>query len=65
MDRPGLKRVPEGSGEHGKMEGTGCEIVWCPNDTLGYGIGDNNDSELSLLWSCTATVCLKALVKSH
>ena len=27
MDRPGVCQVPEGSGEQGKMEETGCEIV--------------------------------------
>ena len=26
MDRPGVRQVPEGSGEQGKMEETGCEI---------------------------------------
>ena len=27
MDRPGIWQVPEGSGEQGKMEETGCEII--------------------------------------
>ena len=27
MDRPGVRQVPGGSGEHGKMEETGCEII--------------------------------------
>ena len=27
MDRPGVCQVPEGSGEQGKMEETGCEII--------------------------------------
>ena len=27
MDRPGDRKVPEGSGEQGKMEKTGCEII--------------------------------------
>ena len=26
MDRPGVRQVPEGSGEQGKMEETGCEV---------------------------------------
>ena len=26
-DRPGVRQVPEGSGEQGKMEETGCEII--------------------------------------
>ena len=27
MDRPGVRQVPVGSGEQGKMEETGCEII--------------------------------------
>ena len=27
MDRPGVRQVPEGSGEQGKMEKTGCKIT--------------------------------------
>ena len=27
MDRPGVCQVPEGSGEQGKMEETGCEVI--------------------------------------
>ena len=27
MDRPGVRQVPEGSGEQEKMEKTGCEII--------------------------------------
>ena len=27
MDRPGVRQVLEGSGEQGKMEKTGCEII--------------------------------------
>ena len=27
MDRPGVRRVPEGGGERRKMEKTGCEIT--------------------------------------
>ena len=27
MDRAEVRHVPEGSGEHGKMEKTGCEII--------------------------------------
>ena len=33
MDRPGVRQVPEGSGEQKKMEGTGCEVN--PNDPRG------------------------------
>ena len=27
MDRPGIRQVPEGSGEQEKMGETGCEII--------------------------------------
>ena len=27
MDRPGIRQVPECSGEQGKMEKTGCKII--------------------------------------
>ena len=27
MDRPGVRQVPEGSGEQRKMEKTGCKII--------------------------------------
>ena len=27
MDRPGVRQVPEGDGEQGKMEETGSEII--------------------------------------
>ena len=30
MDRPGVRQVQEGSGELGKMEETGCEIICAP-----------------------------------
>ena len=30
MDRPGVRQVPEGSGEQGKMEETGCGICGAP-----------------------------------
>ena len=27
IDKPGVRQVPEGSGEQGKMEETGCKII--------------------------------------
>ena len=38
MDRPGARQVPEGSGEQGKLEETGCKakvIYGAPNDPHG------------------------------
>ena len=34
MDRPGVRQVPEGSGEQGKMEKTGCKIMRGASTTL-------------------------------
>ena len=34
MDRPGVHQVPEGSGEQGKMDETGCEISVVPKRPL-------------------------------
>ena len=34
MNRPGLRQVPEGSGEQGNMEETGCEIICGAPTTL-------------------------------
>ena len=34
MDRPGVRQVLEGSGEQGKMEKTGCEIICGAPTTL-------------------------------
>ena len=34
MDRPGVRQVPEGSGELGKMEKTGCKIICGAPTTL-------------------------------
>ena len=34
MDRPGVRQVPEGTGEEGKMEETGREIICGASTTL-------------------------------
>ena len=34
MERPGVRQVPEGSGEQRKMEETGCEIIYGAPATL-------------------------------
>ena len=34
MDKPGVWQVPEGSGEEGKTEKTGCEIIFGALTTL-------------------------------
>ena len=36
MDRPGVRQVPEGGGEQGKMEKNWLRNhLWCPNDSRG------------------------------
>ena len=39
MDRPGVRQVPEGSGEQGKMEKTGCKIICGAPTTLAVKVG--------------------------
>ena len=34
MERPGARQIPEGSGEQGKMEETGCKIIFGAQTTL-------------------------------
>ena len=34
MDRPGVRQVPEGSGERGNMQKTGCKIICGAPTTL-------------------------------
>ena len=46
MDRPGVRHVPECSGERGKMEKTGCEIICGAPTTLGEGIDDDDDDDV-------------------
>ena len=36
MERPGVRQVPEGSGEQTKMEKTGCKIICGAPTTLAY-----------------------------
>ena len=34
MDRPGVRKVPEGSGEQRKIEKTGCDVICDAQTTL-------------------------------
>ena len=38
-DRPGVRQAPEGSGEMGKMEETGCEVICVAPTTLAVNRG--------------------------
>ena len=50
MDRPGVRHVPEGSGEQGKMEETGCEIICGAPSTLAV-------KELMMMMMINVSVC--------
>ena len=43
MFRPGVRKVPEGSGEQGKMEKTGCEIICGAPTTWRYETKHTNE----------------------
>ena len=50
MARPGVRQVPEGSGEQGKIEETGCEIICSASTSFAVkGIDDDGDDRLALL----------------
>ena len=46
MDRPGVRQVPEGSGEQGKMEETGCKIICGAPTTLAVEIYHDDEEEI-------------------
>ena len=47
MDRPRVRQVPEGGGEQGKMEKTGCKIICGAPTTLAVkGIDDDDDDDI-------------------
>ena len=49
VDRPGVRQVLEGSGEQGKKEETGCELICgVPNDFRGCEIDDDDDDSPSI-----------------
>ena len=46
MDRPGVRQVPEGSGEQGKIGETGCDIICGVPTTLAVkDDGDDDDDD--------------------
>ena len=54
-DRPGVRQVPEGFGEQGKMEKIGCKIICGAQATLAVkGLmmmdGDGDDVSMHGLW---------------
>ena len=52
MDRPGVRQVPEGSGEQGKMEKMGCKIICGARTTFAVKglmmIDDDDDDDVVL-----------------
>ena len=66
MDRPGVQKVPEGSGEQRKMEKTGCKIICGVPTTLavkGLMMMMMTDNFKVLVLSaqlCTVVQCVRA-----
>ena len=52
MDRPGVHQVPAGSGEQGKMEENGCEIICCAPKTLAV-----KGQMMMMMMMMTMTIC--------
>ena len=56
MDRPGVRQVPEGSGEQGKMAGTACEIICGAPTTLAVKglmmMMMMKETQTAVVWSC-------------
>ena len=47
MDKPGVRQIPEGSGEQGKMEKKWLQNhLWCPSDPHVQGIDDDGNAVL-------------------
>ena len=57
MDRPGVRQVPEGSGEQGKMEKTGCKIICGAPTTLAV-------KELMMMMMIIRTICFSVVFLS-
>ena len=55
MDRPGVRQVPEGSGEQEKMEETGCEIILVPQRPSRSRRDDDVDDEFESFHKFTST----------
>ena len=54
MDRPGVQQVPDGNGEQGKMEKTGCKLICSAPTTLAVkGLMMMMISAPIVLWSGT------------
>ena len=62
MDRPGVRQVPEGSGEQGKMGKIGCKIICGAPTTLAVlidGVDDDDDDVCICARACVrACVCV-------
>ena len=53
MDRPGVRQVPEGSGEERKIEETGCEIICGAPTTLDRGYGIDGEMMMMMMMMMT------------
>ena len=70
MDRPGVRRVPEGSGERGKREDTGCKIICGAPTTLAVKVlmmmmmtmtfcSQEEEAIGHLIWGCTKSLSFR------
>ena len=51
MDRSGVRQVPEGSGEHRKMEETGCEVICGAPKTFAVKGWEKMKVKEQILWN--------------
>ena len=68
MDRPGVRQVPEGNGEQGKMGETGCEIICGAPTTLavkGWMRDDESTSTTSSTWPQLSLMRVPSLTSSQ
>ena len=59
MDRPGVRQVPEGSGEQGKMEKTGCKIICGAPTTLAV-----KGLLMLMMHACVRASCMCACMRA-
>ena len=63
MDWPGVRQVPEGSGELGKIEKTGCKIICGAPTTL--AVKELMMMMMMMMMLFDMQICLHSTVQSH
>ena len=59
MDRPGVRQVPEGSGEQGQMEKTDCKIICGAPTTLAV------KGLMMMMMNLTSRILISLIVHDH